>query len=225
MAESRSWRVTPADEAFRHRDERVVRQDPVEAGARKTSYTDLLYRRSSMFDDYNHIARIHVCGKCVAIDLTWSEVEEMIDGREVIEEHVFNGLAVIQIRLLIDWREPLHIVYPVHHDRKLVVYRTIYIPTLDQWEPPVPPQEEMTMADHDAFYSTNCGGEAVLVSRPHAVEQGGKLTVVRGVPMYECDACGETYLTTAVMKQLDALVADLTGGRADEAIVRFSAAA
>lgn len=88
-----------------------------------------------MYDDYNHIARIHVYDKCVAIDITWTEVEAMIDRGEVIEEHVFDDLMIKQIRLLIDWRQPLHLVYLVHHDRRLVVYRTIYVPTLDQWEP------------------------------------------------------------------------------------------
>jgi hypothetical protein len=58
----------------------------------------------------------------------------MLDGGEVIEEHVFDDLMVKQIRLLIEWLQPLHVVYVVHHDRRLVVYRTIYVPTLDEWE-------------------------------------------------------------------------------------------
>lgn len=88
-----------------------------------------------MFDEYDHIARLHVYEKCTALDITWSEVEAMIDGGEVIEEHVFDDLMMKQIRLLIDWLRPLHLVYLVHHDRRLVVYRTIYIPTLDEWQP------------------------------------------------------------------------------------------
>jgi hypothetical protein len=43
--------------------------------------------------------------------------------------------------------------------------------------------------------------------------------------MRECDSCGESYLTTAVMKQLDELVAQLLAGRADEVIVRYPVAA
>ena len=59
----------------------------------------------------------------------------MIHGGEVIEQHALGDLMVKEIRLLIEWREPLHLVYVVHHDRRLVVYRTLYVPTLDQWEP------------------------------------------------------------------------------------------
>ncbi|MEO9138921.1 MAG: hypothetical protein ABI345_07615 [Jatrophihabitans sp.] len=88
-----------------------------------------------MYDDYAQLARLHVYDKCVEIDVTWSEIEALLDAGEVIEEHAFNDLMVKEIRLLIDWRLPLHVVYLVHHDRKLVVYRTMYVPTLEYWEP------------------------------------------------------------------------------------------
>lgn len=88
-----------------------------------------------MYDDYEHLARVHVYDKCVAIDITWAEVEGLINGGTVIEEHAFNDVMVKEIRLLIDWVEPLYLVYLVHHDRKLVVYRTIYVPTLGAWLP------------------------------------------------------------------------------------------
>ena len=88
-----------------------------------------------MYDEYEHLARIHVYDKCVEVDISWSEVEALLDAGQVIEEHAFNDLMVKEIRLLIDWIRPLHVVYIVHHDRKLVVYRTIYVPTLDEWEP------------------------------------------------------------------------------------------
>ncbi len=63
------------------------------------------------------------------------------------------------------------------------------------------------MADIEEFYCVNCSGKTAVVFRPYAVERGGKLVVIREVPMHECDSCGETYITTAVMKQLDELVA------------------
>jgi len=88
-----------------------------------------------VFDGYDEIARLHVYDKCVELDISWSEVEEMIAVGEVIEEHHFDDLAVKEIRLLVDWKQPLHMVCVVHHDRRLVVFRTIYIPTLDQWKP------------------------------------------------------------------------------------------
>ncbi|MDP9822657.1 hypothetical protein [Nocardioides massiliensis] len=59
----------------------------------------------------------------------------MLDGGEVIEAHVFDDLMVKEIRLLLDWDVPLHVVYVVHHDRRLIVFRTIYLPTLNEWQP------------------------------------------------------------------------------------------
>ncbi|MDT0203023.1 hypothetical protein [Nocardioides sp. AE5] len=88
-----------------------------------------------MYDGYEHLARVHVYEKCAAIDVTWTEIEGMLATGEVIEEHVFNDLMVKEIRLLLDWSRPLHLVYIVHHDRRLVVYRTIYVPTLEEWRP------------------------------------------------------------------------------------------
>lgn len=81
------------------------------------------------------------------------------------------------------------------------------------------------MADIEEFYCVNCSGKTAVVLRPYAVERGGKLVVVRDVPMHECDSCGESYMTTVVMKQLDELVAQLLAGNADEAIVRYPVAA
>ncbi|MDP9822658.1 YgiT-type zinc finger protein [Nocardioides massiliensis] len=80
------------------------------------------------------------------------------------------------------------------------------------------------MADVGEFPCVECGSSAVEVLRPHAVDRHGKLVVIRDVPMYECGSCGEVYLTPAVMKELDALVARLIAGGADEAIVHYQAA-
>jgi YgiT-type zinc finger domain-containing protein len=81
------------------------------------------------------------------------------------------------------------------------------------------------MSDIEEFYCVNCSGKTATVFRPYAIERGGKLVVIRDVPMHECDSCGETYMTAAVMKQLDELVAQMLAGKADEAIVRYPVAA
>lgn len=79
------------------------------------------------------------------------------------------------------------------------------------------------MADEE-FYCVSCGGSTAQVLRPHTVDRDGKLIVVRDVPMHTCDNCGEVYLSTAVMKQLDELVGRLLTGVADEVIVHYQAA-
>lgn len=81
------------------------------------------------------------------------------------------------------------------------------------------------MADNDEYYCDNSSSKTALVFRPYTVDRGGKLVVIRDVPMHECDNCGEVYLTAAVMKQLDELIAQLLAGDKDENIVRYPAAA
>lgn len=70
-----------------------------------------------------------------------------------------------------------------------------------------------------------CGGQAVAIRKPYAVERGGKLLVVRDVPMLECDDCAEAYMSTETMRQLDLVLAAVAATPADEAIVRFPVAA
>jgi len=69
-----------------------------------------------------------------------------------------------------------------------------------------------------------CDDPTVAVLRPYTVDRYGKLIVIRDVPMYECGTCGEVYLTPEVMRHLDAMIAVLRAGDADEAIVHYRAA-
>ena len=82
------------------------------------------------------------------------------------------------------------------------------------------------MTDVDQLECVECqDGHTSIVLRPHAVERGGKLVVVRDVPMLECGNCGETYMTAEIMKQLGELLTCQFAGQADEAIVMFPVAA
>jgi len=74
------------------------------------------------------------------------------------------------------------------------------------------------------FFCVSCGGSTVQVFLPHTVDRDGKLIVIREVPMHECNGCGEVYMTTAVMKQLDEIVGQLLAGAAAQAIVNYRAA-
>lgn len=56
-----------------------------------------------MYDDHEHIARVHVYDKCVEIDISWSEVGALLDGGEMIEAHAFNELMERRSELLTEW--------------------------------------------------------------------------------------------------------------------------
>lgn len=91
----------------------------------------------TMLDEYRHVLRDHVFDKCWELDITWSEVEQLLDAGEVIEEYRYDahGERVKQVRLLLDWKRPLHVVYEVYRSRKEVVFITIYEARLAHWKP------------------------------------------------------------------------------------------
>ncbi len=40
-----------------------------------------------MYDDYRHLIREHVFDKCWQLDITWAELDVLIDSGQVIESH------------------------------------------------------------------------------------------------------------------------------------------
>lgn len=85
-----------------------------------------------MHEDFRHVVREHVFDKCWMLDITWAEVEQLIDSGSVIEHHDLAEAGVKEIRLL-GWKRPLHLVYVVNDVQRVIVYRTIYEPGLDHW--------------------------------------------------------------------------------------------
>jgi hypothetical protein len=53
-----------------------------------------------MHEGYRHVVREHVFDKCWALDITWAEVEHLIDSGAVIEHHGLGEAGVKEIRLL-----------------------------------------------------------------------------------------------------------------------------
>jgi YgiT-type zinc finger domain-containing protein len=170
-----------------------------------------------VFDDYRHIVRDHVYDKCWRLDITWAEVERLIDAADVIETHDLGDEGVKEIRILLDWKRPLHLVYVVNHERQLVVQdhlrgRPAALATRL-------PRTEATMN------CTECEGELLDEKRPKAVERDGRLAVVRDVPILVCAACGEVYMDTAVVRQLDILFRQMLDGPVDHVIGHYVASA
>lgn len=88
-----------------------------------------------MYDDFRHVIRDHVYDKCWLLDITWAEVEALLDDGEVVEQHALGEGDLKEIRLLLQWVRPLHVVYIVNERRRLVVYRTLYEPDTERWHP------------------------------------------------------------------------------------------
>ncbi len=83
---------------------------------------------------YRRIIRAHVYDKCWQLDITWAEVERLLDEGDVVEETENEG-RIKRVRFLEGWTRPLHIVEVVDDDQELIVFVTIYEPDLDRWQP------------------------------------------------------------------------------------------
>lgn len=63
--------------------------------------------------------------------------------------------------------------------------------------------------------------ERVEVRRAKMVERDGRVAVVTGVPMEECPACGERWLTLEVAEMLDTILRRLIASGADTATAHW----
>jgi hypothetical protein len=88
-----------------------------------------------MYDDYRHLIREHVFDKCWQLDITWAELDVLIDSGQVIESHDLGEAGLKEIRLLLEWKLPLHLVYVLNERKHLVIYRTVYVPDAAHWQP------------------------------------------------------------------------------------------
>ena len=66
-------------------------------------------------------------------------------------------------------------------------------------------------------------GERVPARRSRLTERDGRTALVLGVPVEECPACGQVWLTLEVAKQLDALFNQLLSGGAELAQTHWDA--
>ena len=170
-----------------------------------------------VFAEYRHVVRDHVYDKCWELDLTWAEVEDLLTQGEVVEKTDVDELRIKYVTLV--WHDrPLHVVYIVDHERRVVIYRTIYRPDLAHWGVSVPSEE----ADMNCVM---CDGTTTATTRPKAVERDGRIAVIRDVPVEVCDSCGEIYLDATVAKQLDVLFRQMLAGPVDEAVGHYIEAA
>ena len=67
-----------------------------------------------------------------------------------------------------------------------------------------------------------CKGTLSAGSTAHVVNTDEGVIVIRNVPCEKCDQCGEIVFTGAVMKQLEAMVSELSRSMVEVAIVSFS---
>lgn len=69
---------------------------------------------------------------------------------------------------------------------------------------------------------TSCNtGRTRPERRTKAIDGGGRLVVVRDVPVDVCDACGDAYIEAPVAKRMDALVIRLLAAGGDVTFTRY----
>lgn len=171
-------------------------------------------------EHYRRLIRAHLYDKCWQIDITWAEVEQLLDGGEIIEETNDSQGRSKRIRLLEGWGRPLHVVEVIDTEQELIVYVTIYEPHRTAGGP------ASGRGGNDLMTCVACGrGQLVEKHHPRVVEREGRVAVVRGVPVLLCESCGEVYLDTEVAKQLDILFRRLLDGPVDHVVAHYAGAA
>lgn len=71
-----------------------------------------------------------------------------------------------------------------------------------------------------------CGqGERARVARAKLAERDGKVAVVLGVPMEECPACGERWLSFETARRLDDVLRTMLAGDSEVTTTHFTDAA
>ena len=69
---------------------------------------------------------------------------------------------------------------------------------------------------------TSCNtGRTRPERRTKAIDRGGRLVVVRDVPIDVCDACSDAYIEAPVAKRLDALVIRVLAAGGDVTFTRY----
>ncbi len=82
---------------------------------------------------YRRMVREHVFDKCWSLDVTWAEIDALVESSTVVERHEGVGRSVKEIRLLRGWVRPLHIVCAIDHDKRIIIFITVYEPDLTHW--------------------------------------------------------------------------------------------
>ncbi len=90
----------------------------------------------------------------------------------------------------------------------------MYEPDPDQWTPDLQRRRLMRCEQCD-------NGQRRPTRRARVAEKKGRTALVLGVPVEECDACGQVRLTMDVAKRLDAMFTDMLSSDLEVATRHF----
>lgn len=167
---------------------------------------------------YRRIVRAHVYDKCWQLDITWAEVEQLLDDDDIVEATEDDEGRTKRVRLLEAWKRPLQVVEVVDDDQELICVR-------DDLRARPEPLATRVQGEEALMNCVVCNrGEMVEELRTRVVERDGRVAVVRNVPVLVCGACGEVYLDAQVVKQLDVLFRQLLDGPVDHFVGHFEQA-
>ncbi len=69
----------------------------------------------------------------------------------------------------------------------------------------------------------DCGAEMLASTTTHFVDLKKRIVIVKNVPCFECEQCGEKYYTDEVAQRLDEIVESLSRFMTEIAVVDYSA--
>jgi len=69
-----------------------------------------------------------------------------------------------------------------------------------------------------------CKGKMESSTTTHTVELGDSVIVIRHVPCYKCENCGEVVFTGSVVQRLEQITAQIKGSLKEVNVVNYTAA-
>ena len=75
----------------------------------------------------------HAFDKLVALDVTYAELRNALSGYSEVIEEITVADGVKEVVLLVDWRNPLHVVVVIDRWRREERVVTLYGPDGDLW--------------------------------------------------------------------------------------------
>ena len=87
------------------------------------------------FKEYNRVYRVHALRRMFVRNITFGEIDEILDRIEVIEEYPedkpYPSCLILGFTKA---NKPIHMVFSTNHEEKTVIIITVYVPDRHKWE-------------------------------------------------------------------------------------------
>lgn len=150
--------------------------------------------------------------RCIKVE----DIKHTIMNGEIIEQYPksYPNLACLVLDMAIN-NQFLHVVLGT--DYKLLWVITTYYPEKDRWNSNF--KTRKAVQQYDLFF---CKGDMLEDYTSYIVDLGKCVIVIRNVPCYKCNQCGEVAYSATVVKELERMLDVLENTLTEITIVNYA---